>query len=110
MTNVIAPRAREIVREPSVDAFTEYAARYDELTGKFIRMGGVILVAPVVKLGTGRVIKHLDILWAGFETSDEELARRIDTETENADEAGRAETVTVMRNYVPDLAVDVRSM
>lgn len=138
-------------KEPSVEAFAGFDKTYGVKQGKFIRVSGLILVAPLVKLAeNGKRPTHLDMIWGGVQHPNQELADRVrmtfqeadpakglsrrddladaghyrthftesglltlahiegeSLDFGRADEDGRAETVDIMRIYIPVTTVEV---
>ena len=72
------PTVHDLIREPSVEALLEYAKKYDEARGKFVRIGGIILLAPMTDCTmSGHEPQHWQIMDAGYQSEDDELRQRL---------------------------------
>ena len=88
MSTARAANLCEVLREPSVEAFTDFDCSYGVEEGKFIRISGMLLVAPLVKVGDGGVVaRHLDMLWSGARHTDQGLADKVQSALREADPA-----------------------
>lgn len=58
------PNLADVLSEPSAEAFGGFNVDYGARSGKFIRMSGMILVAPMLGYGPDhKHLTHLDLFW-----------------------------------------------
>lgn len=71
-------RPADLITEPDAETFAEWNRLYAENSGKFIRLGEVVLVAPGFPDPLLHdPLKHFDIAYHAFDLEDESLRKRV---------------------------------
>jgi hypothetical protein len=148
--SIETPTLEEIVKEPSAEVLTDYYNKYVVTGGKFVRIGHVILIAPLLRLAPESTYPyHIELMMAASDNPDETLSKRVNAARQavdhdtclkysdltdagmylanfsntdeltqvdfrsdstvygRADEAGRNETIAIMRGYILDPIIEV---
>jgi hypothetical protein len=117
------PELHDILAEPSVEVLTDYAQKHRQTRGKFIRIGGIILVAPSIEIaGRKKYPLHVNMTQEAYHHPDQDLARRCRQAAEDTDptqglsqrpdlmDAGHYYTVMSAAGLLTAVMLDGRSM
>jgi hypothetical protein len=82
------PPLNDVITEPDAARLTGYRDQYRVDRGKFIRIGTLVLLAPLIPdtdTARDQDWQHLDMIWAAYQHDDPEMQSKVREAADNAD-------------------------